>query len=248
MIDISAVIITFNEAQHIERCIKSVQKVCKEVVVLDSFSTDGTQKLCRALGAKVYERKFDDYASQKNYANSLANCTYIFSIDADEYLGEHAEESFDMFTHDTEAVMFLRLNMYKGNVILATEWFPDWKVRLFRKDIAQWEGPIPHETLRLKEGTSIDKAECVFMHEAFATRTEHQQKIEFYAKMAAQQLQSKSSVSLFLQMLFSPLLRFVKNYFAKNGILLKKDGFELSFDIAKGSFLKYYYALKAKGK
>ncbi|MEG2666501.1 MAG: glycosyltransferase family 2 protein, partial [Bacteroidales bacterium] len=91
---ISAVIITYNEEKNIEACLASLEKIADEVVVVDSFSTDKTEEICRKRGAHFYQKTFVDYASQKNYANERASHSWILSIDADERLSVDLRKSF----------------------------------------------------------------------------------------------------------------------------------------------------------
>ena len=82
---LAVVIITKNEEKNILRCLESVDVYCDEIVVLDSFSTDKTNDLCSVFPkVKFYQRAFDDYIQQKNFANSLVKSEYILSLDADE--------------------------------------------------------------------------------------------------------------------------------------------------------------------
>jgi glycosyltransferase involved in cell wall biosynthesis len=88
IIQLSVVIITFNEEKNIKRCIDSVQKVADEIMVVDSFSTDLTKSICLNQGIRFIENQFEDYTHQKNFGISQATYNYILSIDADEYLSE----------------------------------------------------------------------------------------------------------------------------------------------------------------
>lgn len=81
---ISAVIVTLNEEQNIGRCIDSLSDVADEVIVLDSFSTDKTEEICRTKGVRFFQKPWQGYSASKNYANYLATMDYILSIDADE--------------------------------------------------------------------------------------------------------------------------------------------------------------------
>ncbi|MDP7197127.1 MAG: glycosyltransferase family 2 protein, partial [SAR202 cluster bacterium] len=90
---LSVVIITLNEEKNIQRCLNSVKHVADEIVVVDSLSTDNTEQICQSYGVKFIKHKFDDYVTQKNYANSKASYDYILSLDADEALSEELEKS-----------------------------------------------------------------------------------------------------------------------------------------------------------
>ena len=83
---ITATVITYNEADRIELCLKSLQGVADEIIVVDSYSTDNTVQICEEAGCKVVQRAFPGYGAQRQYATSLATHRYILSIDADEVL------------------------------------------------------------------------------------------------------------------------------------------------------------------
>jgi len=83
-VEISAVIITFNEEKRLEPALKSLAGLVSEIVVVDSFSTDGTVKLAKKYTNKVFQRKWTDYTDQKNYANTRTSFPWILSLDADE--------------------------------------------------------------------------------------------------------------------------------------------------------------------
>lgn len=92
--NVSVIILTYNETENIARAIQNTVEWAKEVVVLDSFSEDNTTIIAKSLGAKVFQRKFDNYASQRNYAIQeikLEN-EWVFFLDADEYLSDELKE------------------------------------------------------------------------------------------------------------------------------------------------------------
>ena len=83
---LSVVIITFNEEKNIERCLLSVQSVADEILVVDSFSTDKTCEICEKYGARVIQNPFEGHIQQKNFAMKKAKNDWILSLDADEAL------------------------------------------------------------------------------------------------------------------------------------------------------------------
>ena len=88
MSGISVVIISYNEERNIARCVKSVLGIADEIIVVDSYSTDKTEEICRGLGVDFYQHLFEGFRQQKNYALSLASNDYVLSLDADEALSE----------------------------------------------------------------------------------------------------------------------------------------------------------------
>ena len=108
---ISAVIITFNEARHIARCIQALKGVADEVIVVDSFSTDNTVSIAEGLGAKVIRHPFHGYGEQKNVAIAASQYDWLLNVDADEALSQELRESIlavkDRQEHDAYSFNFL---------------------------------------------------------------------------------------------------------------------------------------------
>ena len=109
---LSAVIIAYNEAQNIERCLLSLQAVADEIVVVDSGSTDDTVMKSESMGARVLNHPFEGHIQQKNWAANQAKGQWIISLDADESLGEELKASlleWKKSVHDSRAYRFNRL-------------------------------------------------------------------------------------------------------------------------------------------
>src|SRR5262245_55167933 len=142
MIKISAVIITYNEERNIARCIDSVKPVADEIVVLDCFSTDKTQKISEERGAKFYQQEFLGFARQKNRAVALASYDHVLSLDADEYLSSELTQSIlavkTDWTHD--GYLMNRLSSFEGTWIKTCGWYPDAKLRLWDRRKGSWHG------------------------------------------------------------------------------------------------------------
>ena len=103
-VQISAVVITYNEEKNIGRCLDSLQKVADEILVVDSFSTDGTESICKEKGARFIQHEFEGHIEQKNWALTQAKYPYVLSLDADEALDKQLTESILQvkfnWTHD----------------------------------------------------------------------------------------------------------------------------------------------------
>ena len=95
MIKLSVVIITYNEEKNIARCLNSIQDIADEIIVVDSFSTDKTEEICKTFNVKWFQHKFDGHIQQKNRAVELAENDFVFALDADEMPDETLKkESF----------------------------------------------------------------------------------------------------------------------------------------------------------
>ena len=124
MIKLSAVIITFNEERNIERCIRSVQGIVDEVLVVDSLSTDRTVEIAESLGARVIHQKFLGHIQQKNFALAEATFDHCISLDADEALDETLQKSvLDAKSNfDCDGYSMNRLTNYCGQWINHCGW------------------------------------------------------------------------------------------------------------------------------
>ena len=125
-VSISAVIITLNEERNIGRCLDSLQGVADEIVVVDSYSSDRTEEICRSHGARFIQHRFAGHIEQKNWAILQASHPYVLSLDADEALSYELTSSIlevkGNWTHD--AYYFNRLTSYCGKWIRHTTWYP----------------------------------------------------------------------------------------------------------------------------
>lgn len=249
---ISAVIITLNEARNISRCLRSLEGIADEVVVLDSGSTDATQELCRAHGARFFEHPFISYSDQKNRANALATHDLIFSIDADEVLSDalraalaHLKSSPD--ATQTDAWQMNRMTNYCGQWIRHSGWYPDRKIRLFDRRKAAWGGPNPHEILELAEGTQVGFLHGDLLHYSYATVQEHLDKTRRYNEMSIRNLLAKGRRSNWLQVIFSPVFKFFRNYILKAGFLDGRAGFTICRIAALETYWKYRGLMRKQG-
>ena len=140
--NISAAIITYNEARNIERCLNSLIGVADEIVVVDSGSTDATVDICRRYGCSVTTRPFTGYGSQRQYAAGLAHNRYVLSIDADEVLSANLRQSLmqlkaEGFSH--RMYCFRVVNFICGKPVVHSGLQPDMQIRLFDKRYANWD-------------------------------------------------------------------------------------------------------------
>lgn len=249
-IKLSAVVITFNEEKNIAACLKSLQAVADEIIVLDSFSTDRTKKICEQFDVQFVTHSFDGYTAQKNRADKLAKHDFILSLDADELLSDELKQAILEVKKNSlhDAYFFNRLNHYCGKAIRVTDWYPDRKLRLWNKNKGQWEGDFLHEKVVLQVGTSTKFLEGDLLHYSFASIEEHILQANKFSSIAAAQLVSAQKKGLFFRLLLNPFFKFFKNYVLKRGFLAGWYGFIISNIIAFETFLKYAKAIHLKFK
>lgn len=239
---ISVVIITFNEEKNIARCIKSVEGVADEILVVDSCSSDKTVEISKSLGAKVISQPFLGYAEQKNFANAQASFDYILSLDADEALSPklRAELLKAKETLSPENVYEMkRLTNYCGTWIHHSGWYPDRKIRLFHKTKAHWGGGAVHEKLFFSSDVIIRRIDVDILHYSYYSLEEHVKQLDKFSSIAAKELfENNKKVSLF-KLVSSSATRFLSHYIWKLGFLDGYAGYRIARMEGYASFLKY---------
>ncbi len=238
--EISAVIITFNEEKRLEPALKSLAGLVSEIVVVDSFSNDNTIKLAKKYTSKVFQRKWTDYTDQKNYANTRTSFPWILSLDADERISpELREEILAIKKEEPECDGFSipRQVYYLGKWIRHSGWYPDRKLRLFRKDRARWEGEYVHERLVI-EG-KIQKLSGSIHHFTYRNISEHLDRINKFSELGAQKLYVNGKKCRWHHLVFMPFFRFAKSFFWRAGFLDGYPGFIVSVLNGYSIFLRY---------
>jgi glycosyltransferase involved in cell wall biosynthesis len=238
---LTGVIITFNEERNIERCIKSLKNVCDEIIVLDSFSTDRTEEICRTHEVKFLQHKFDGHIQQKNRALQLVETDWVLSLDADEALTEELSASIlNLKQHQKyDAYSFNRLTNYCGHWVKHCGWYPDTKIRLVKKDSAHWTGVNPHDRLEPINKTEIGHLQGDLLHYSYYTKEDHFKQIDYFGNIASKELFDQGK-NISVPMLYLKVLnQFIKSYCIKLGILDGKTGFLISIRSAYATYVKY---------
>jgi len=237
---ISVVVITFNEEKRLMPALKSVEGVADEIIVVDSYSTDDTLKLARRFTDKVYRRRWTNYADQKNYANGKASHPWILSLDADERLSPRLREEIQALKEgEATAAAFSmpRLTCYLGRWIRHSGWYPDRKVRLFRRDRARWEGPYVHEKL-VVEG-EIRRLRGDLHHFTYRDIRDHLERINTFSTLGAKKLYAARRKCRWFHLVLLPGTRFLKAYILKAGFLDGYAGFIIAFLHGFAVFVRY---------
>jgi glycosyltransferase involved in cell wall biosynthesis len=248
--NLSAVIITCNEERNIGRCLDSLRGVADEVVVLDSFSSDGTEAICREKGARFFQHPFEGYAGQKNRANDQAVYPWILSMDADEALSDALRASILRLKNEApryEAYAMNRLTNYCGQWIRHSGWYPDRKVRLFLNDKARWGGPAVHERLNLNDPQSVGFLPGDLLHYSYYTVEEHYSRAAKYAAMGARALFANGKKSHWWNLIFNPAFKFIRNYVMRRGFLDGKAGWTICRITALETYWKYRELARLSG-
>lgn len=235
---LSAVVITYNEEANIERCLRSLS-FADEIVVLDSFSTDRTVDIARLFTDKVGTRKFDGFSYQKTAAVEMATQEWVLVIDADEVvtpdLAKEIQKAVDSGDHD--AYRMPRLSYFLGRPMRHCGWYPDYQLRLARKSKAYFPPRFVHETMEVKG--SIGTLKHDLLHYTYPTAEDCIRKTVFYARASARQRFEEGRRFRFVDMVFHPMLSFLRVYVWKQGFRDGLHGFMLSLITACSSVLRH---------
>ncbi|NNM94620.1 MAG: glycosyltransferase family 2 protein [Bacteroidia bacterium] len=240
MLKLSVAIITLNEEKNIGRCIDSVQGIADEVVVVDSFSTDGTAEICRSKGATFIQRRFEGHIEQKNYVLTQTTYPFVLSLDADEALDETLKKSILAVKNERlyDGYEMNRLTNYCGKWIRHCGWYPDRKLRLFDKNKGAWGGMNPHDKFEM-HGAKVGRLKGDILHYSYYTREDHLKQIEYFTTILAKAMFDKGRKAPLWRLCCSPAFKFIKDYFFRLGFLDGGAGLQICALSAKATFIKY---------
>jgi glycosyltransferase involved in cell wall biosynthesis len=240
-VKLSVVIISYNEANNIARCIDSVRDVADEVLVVDSFSTDQTQQICLDKGARVVQHAFDGHVEQKNWAMQQASYDHVLSLDADEALSEPLRNAIIEVKHHwlVDGYTMNRLTNYCGKWIKHCGWYPDSKLRLWNRTKGKWGGMNPHDKFLMNKGAKTQHIQGDLLHYSFYTVEQHRKQIDYFSDIASQSLFKSGKKARWHQLVIHPLAKFLKGYVVKLGFLDGKYGFTICRLSAYSNYLKY---------
>jgi glycosyltransferase involved in cell wall biosynthesis len=237
---LSAAIITYNEAENIEDCLDSVTDFVDEIVVLDSFSTDATEAICRRNPkVRFHQHPFDGHIQQKNRAIELCSSEWILSLDADERVSPALRRSIlDFLARNPEVAgaKFPRLTFHMRRDIRHGGWYPNARYRLFRKGRAYWGGQNPHDKLILEgKGVSL---EGDLIHYSARDLADQVKTINSFSSIVAFERYKQGKHFSIFRVLFKPVSKFFEVYVLKLGVMDGMQGFVIAVSSAYSAFLK----------
>jgi glycosyltransferase involved in cell wall biosynthesis len=242
MVPVSAVIITFNEERNIGRCLDSLHGIVEDIVVVDSFSKDKTKEICESYGVRFVEHVFEGHIEQKNWAITQAKYPHVLSLDADEALDETLKKSILKVKNNWQADGYSmnRLTNYCGHWIHYCGWYPDTKLRLWDSRKGAWGGTNPHDKYELhdKEAKTIHLRGDI-LHYSYYSLEDHYKQVDYFTTILAKAQYEKGKKAPFITLIFSPVVKFIKDYFIKKGFLDGKVGFRICRISAYATFTKY---------
>lgn len=239
---ISAILITYNEDIHINAVLENV-KFADEIIVVDSFSTDGTiEKIKEHPNVKLIQRPFLNYTDQKSYALEQATNDWVIFLDADERIPDRLRNEILATVNSSEptadAYYFYRTFMFKNKVLHFSGWQSDKNYRLFKKSKVHFtEERIVHETLVVDGESDVLKNKLV--HYSYKNYEDYKGKMIKYGQMKAVEELKKDYAPNFYHFVFRPFYKFFNHYILRFGILDGKKGVIICYLNALGVYSRY---------
>lgn len=249
MAKISACIISFNEEQKIEGCLKSLQSVVDEIIVVDSLSTDRTKEIAAKYTDKIIDQKFLGHVEQKNLAVSKASYDWILSLDCDERLTPELAKSILSIKDNLEQADAYRLARKTFYVYrwLNHCWYPDFKVRLFNRNTAKWGGVNPHDRVET-QGNNIVTLSGDIQHYSFNSLSEHLRTLDNFTEIGAREIIKRNKPVSVVSPWTHGLWTFLRLYIIKRGFLDGYAGLVVSVLSGMHAFVKYNKVLFIRWK
>ena len=235
----TAIVITLNEAAHIEACLASVAWADERLVV-DSGSTDDTVAIATRCGARVITQPWPGYSAQKNFAASQAAHDWIVSVDADERVTpELAAEMKAALAAPGDHAGFRvpRVTFHLGRWIRGTDWYPDYQLRLYDRRRASWNGRKVHESVAANG--PVGQLRHDLQHFAYRDIAHHLDTINRYTTLAAEHMHAEGRRTGYAELLLHPPAAFLRNYLLRGGIRLGTAGLIISVMNSYYVFLKF---------
>lgn len=237
---VSAIVVSFNEEENIGRCLESI-KWCDEIVVVDSFSTDRTLEICRQFTDIVIQRKWTGYRDQKQFAHSQTSKDWVLMLDSDEEvtaaLQTEIREALRTDGAKYAGYLVPRLVFYLDRWWRRGGWYPDYDVRLFRRDVATWGGSDPHEKI-IVDGP-VRRLRNPLHHFSYRDIDDHIDRINRFTSISSGELRKQGQRWRLSDALLRPAFRFFRCYFLKRGFMEGFAGFHVAVTAAMYVFLKY---------
>ncbi|MBS0380237.1 MAG: glycosyltransferase family 2 protein [Proteobacteria bacterium] len=232
--------ITFNEADRIEACLRSLD-FCDELLVVDSHSTDDTRARAAALGARVIERDWPGYRSQKQFAVEAASHDWVLCLDADERVTPQLRGEIQALKArgfgPAAGYSLPRITDYFGRFLRHGNAYPDRLVRLFDRRRGGWSGYEIHENTRI-DGP-VGRLAGHLEHFSYRSLTDHLNRMQRYADLMAQALYARGRRCGLTPVLVNPAWRFLRGYVLRLGFL---DGWRgLVFALIEANYVRRKY-------
>ena len=246
--DLSIVIICFNEENNLERLFTSIPKDA-ELIVVDSFSTDKSVEISKKFNATVYQRQFDNFESQKNFALDKANRKWTLVLDSDEQVTSRLIESLKNLISKDFDTLESAYSVSRKLVFMGREMkfgkTKDRPIRLLKTGKARFKGEI-HEVLYPLDNTKVsDALRGYILHYSYADITDYFNRFNRYTSTIAENHKKNGKKANFILHTLRPWFEFVNRYFIRLGFVDGYEGYVYALFSSLYTFTKYakYYEL-----
>jgi glycosyltransferase involved in cell wall biosynthesis len=243
---LSVCLLARDEEQELERCLAAVSWADEIVVVVDDRSCDGTERVARRLASRVERRSYAGDVEQKRYCTSLAKHDWVLLLDPDELVPaelaasvQHVLSTATRAGQPTQPAGYRlnRITHHLGRWIRHGDFFPDWKLRLFRRSKARFVGHDPHGRVEV-EGP-VGELEGELEHYSYRDLADQIERIQFFSSQAAEALVVRGMPFRLSNLVLRPPARFLRSYFLKQGFRDGLPGFVIAIASGFYVFLKY---------
>ena len=238
---ISCAIVVYNEEPNIRDCLETA-KWMDEIIIVDAYSTDKTKEICQAYSDRIFERSWNGFGEQKNFAIEQATSDWVWILDADERITSRlkAEIVSVLALRDPEgpvAYSVPRRNYHFGRFVMNAGCFPDYQLRLFRRGVGRLNDEEPHNKF-------VFQGQHGYLTEPLDHYTERQikdylRKHQNFSFLAARERRKSKQTVYWSDLTFRPLLTFFKFYLIRKGIRDGMQGFLVSVFASMYTFNKY---------
>ncbi|MGH0034308.1 MAG: glycosyltransferase family 2 protein [Myxococcota bacterium] len=240
-VPLSVCILARDEEEQLGRCLDAVSFADEIVVVVDDRSADGTEKLARERAQVVDVRPYAGDVAQKRHCTSLARNDWILVLDPDELLTDRAarEVRARVAAGEDAACGFEinRVTWHLGRWIRHGDFYPDWKLRLFRRSRARWVGTDPHA--RVEVDGPVERLSGEIQHFSYRDLADQIERIQFFSEQTAAALAREGRRARLSDLVLRPPARFLRAYVLKRGFLDGVPGLVIAVATAFHVFLKY---------
>jgi glycosyltransferase involved in cell wall biosynthesis len=239
---LSLSIISCNEEANMGRCLASAAGLASEIVVVDSGSTDRTLEIARSFGARVVHQDWLGHRDQKNIALGLCTQPWVLALDCDEELSHGLRASIEQFFAEGQDTKYAgascnRKVWFLGRWITHGDWYPDRKLRLFRRDRARWGGSPEHDYIELEGGEM--RLEGDLHHFSFPSMSRYVDKINGFADVFLERQKAAGKPWSLAANVTRPVWRFFRAYVLRRGFLDGFPGLWIAVATAFFAFVRY---------
>ncbi len=235
---LTAIVLTLNEEKHLADCLASLAWAPR-VVVYDCFSTDGTLAIAKSAGVEVKQRAWDNFAGQRNAALAAVDSQWVLFVDADERVTPALAQEVQSVLEQPQAGWWIpRHNYLFGRLTLHTGWYPDYQLRLLRRERARYDPARPVHELVLLDGEA-GYLQAPFVHLNYDRVPEFIAKQKSYAAYDARRLQAEGIRAKPHHFILQPLRQFYWRLVTLEGWRDGWHGLRLSLLMSLFEFEKY---------